>query len=297
MFSGVWGPDAVESILRHRGHSIAGTGATRDILLPLDRQPALSGEDFNRFYELFGKRSFRQVASRLLRAKGNTVPVSDLERSAGRDTPVYLEFLQSFGLGTLTDDGFTLTRLIDNIGPSLEWYVAELCRREFSGSAAWGVKLEGLSAGGDYDVLAWLPPTLVYVEAKSASPEHVSESELRHFLQRAEELAPEVALLLVDTSTKMDALIERLFELMLPPLRKSSGIGDPTWRPDKPFIRPVPDYPGISFGMRRIYVSKSEPSIRTQMQRAVRHYHAHVKGASFFGGPAINWITGEVAEE
>jgi hypothetical protein len=297
VYSGAWGPDAVESILSHRGHSIAGVGEARDILLPLDRQPTLSGEEFNRFYELFGKRSFRQIAGRLLRAGRIPVPVSDLEQNAGGDTYRYLEFLESLDVGALAGDAFTVTRPVNNIGPTLEWYVAELCRRELSGSAAWGVKLEGLSAGGDYDVLAWLPPTLVYVETKSASPDHVTESELRHFLQRADELAPEVALLLVDTSTRMDDLVARLFELMLPPMRESSGVGDPTWRPDRPFVRPVPEYPGISYGYRRIYLSNSEPSIRTQMQRAVRHYHAVVKGASFWGGRPINWITGQVGDE
>jgi hypothetical protein len=297
-----WGPDAVQSILRHRGHVLAGEGDLRHILLPLRGDPILgdpviSGEDFNRFVDLFGKRSFRQVARQLIAAHGASVPLATLRGYAAAAAVEYVEFLESLGVARRDDDQATVTRNLDNIGPTLEWYVAELCRRELSGSSAWGVKLDGLTPGGDYDVLAWLPPTLMYVETKSSHPSQVSDGDIRNFLQRSSVLAPEMAVLLVDTSESMDDLLQRLFELMLPPLRESSGIKDETWCPDEPFVRPQAGYPGISWGCKRIYVTNSKPTILTQLRRCLQHYHARVKGASFFGGPPINWITGQVGAD
>jgi hypothetical protein len=144
---------------------------------------------------------------------------------------------------------------------------------------------------GDYDVLAWLPPILVYVETKSSRPSEVSESELRQFLQRGIELAPDLAILLIDTEDDLADLISRLFDLMLPTVRANNGIADPEWRHDeKPFIAPQARYPGIIFGYRRFYVTNLEPSIRSQLSKCLRHYHSEVKDMNFYGGDSVNFV-------
>src|SRR5947209_2244916 len=86
-----------------------------------------------------------------------------------------------------------------SVRPTLEWYVAEICKRELAGDAEWAVQLEHLPVGGDFDVLGWLAPTLLCVELKSGQPSDVSEFELRNFLQRDQELAPDLSILLIDT--------------------------------------------------------------------------------------------------
>jgi hypothetical protein len=149
----------------------------------------------------------------------------------------------------------------------------------------------------DFDVLAWLPPTLVYVETKSSRPSEVTDSELKHFLQRGMDLAPDLAILLIDTDDDLDktSLIGRLFEVMLPSVRLASGITDPEYRHDeKPFIAPQPGFPGIAFGYFRFYVTNTEPSIHTKLSICLRHYNTQVKGRSFLAGEPVNFVAGEL---
>lgn len=278
------GYDSIETVLRRRGHVIAAMGNVRDLLLPLDRQPPPPEETVDQFRQLFGKASFRKMARLLAAGREQPVSMSQLQAVAGNAASDYATFLASLDLAEVLREGMRLTRPIDNIGPTLEWYVADLCRRELVGSAEWSVKLEEVpSVGGDFDVLAWLAATLVYVELKSAAPAQVRDNELRHFLQRGLELAPDIAVLLIDTSDDLTPLLDRLLEVMLPVMRSASGISDPAWRPERPFIEPQEGYAGVSFGFSRTYVTNSHPSVLTQMRRCLRHYHAHVKGQSFWG--------------
>jgi hypothetical protein len=158
------------------------------------------------------------------------------------------------------------------------------------------VKLDEIPAGGDFDVLAWLPPALVYVETKSSAPRQIPDGDLLNFMQRGDELAPDVAVLLVDTTDDLSNLLSRLFELMLPTMRRSNRVTDEAWRPERPFIRPQPGYEGISWGMRRYYVTNARPSIVKQLRRVLRHYNARVKGMPILAGLPKNWVTGEVFE-
>ena len=260
-----------------------------DLLLPLERQsPAVTGEEFNRFLELFAKMSFRKLVRRLTNARGEPVSVSVLEGMAGARATEYADFLVALGIAIHDGDhSIRLTRQVDNIGPTLEWYVAELCKGELAGDAQWAVQLEELPVGGDFDVLGWLAPTLLYVELKSAAPSQVSESELRNFLQRDQELAPDMSVLLIDTDDEpgLTALVERLNDVVMP------LVGAPKSRPT---FRPVPSHPGLIYGWRRIYIAGSQPSILTQLRRALQHYHASVKGVAVLGGPIVNFVSGEV---
>ncbi|MCH7621470.1 MAG: hypothetical protein IH870_06195 [Chloroflexi bacterium] len=289
------GPEPVEAVLKRRGFGIAARGNKRDVLLPLDSQPALSGEQFNEFRRLFDKSTFRKLIRQITSAAvPGTVKIEQLAKTAGEKTDEYVTFLTNLGVVERASDGVRLTCSVDNIGPTLEWYVADLCQREFDGSAEWSVKLSEFRYG-DCDVLAWLPPNLIYIETKSSRPAEITDGELRHFLQRGEDLAPELAVLLIDTESDLRDLIERLFQLMLPVVKLASGISDPDWRHDeKPFIAPQTQFPGICFGYRRFYVTNSEPSIQTQLSRCFRHYNSRVKGQTFWGGPPANLVTGSL---
>ena len=88
---------------------------------------------------------------------------------------------------------------------------------ELHGSAAWSVKLAQVPYGNFY-VLAWLPPTLLYVETKSYRPEEIQDTEINHFLQRGVELAPDLAILLVDTDDDLEesGFLHKVYGLMLP---------------------------------------------------------------------------------
>jgi hypothetical protein len=103
----------------------------------------------------------------------------------------------------------------DSFGDTLEWYVAEILRREFAIPALWGVTLEDTPHGGDFDVLALPGGRLAYLEVKSAPPKHVEEPEVSAFLDRIEDLGPDMALFLEDTTLRMADKIVPLFESAL----------------------------------------------------------------------------------
>jgi hypothetical protein len=158
------------------------------------------------------------------------------------------------------------------------------------------VKLDDLQVGGDFDVLAWLEPALVYVEIKTARPNDVSDGEMRNFLQRDAELAPDLSILLVDTADRLDPLVDRANAIMTPLVARCSGITDPDWRPDPPTLHAQPGHFGIVYGWRRIYLVNAHPSIPTVLRRCLRHYHQRVRGAAFWGGREINFVTGEISD-
>jgi hypothetical protein len=295
-FAMVASQDQIETTLRRRGHLPVKHGDMAQLLVPVDLGFGEAKPEHQRYFDLMGKTSFRKVVRAIIASGGSGVPLERLRQIAGEEAPGYVSALTAANAAREMEGGVVLNRQIDNIGPTLEWYVAQLCQRELGGSATWSVQLEWLPTGGDFDVLAWLDPLLLYVEVKSAHPDQVDESQLRNFLQRTVELAPDLAILLVDTDTRLAGLLDRLTGAMLPVMRKASSVGD-DWQPDRPFIRPQKDYPGISFGFQRIYVTGAKPSIVTQLRRCLQHYHAHVKGAAFLPGPSMNFVTGEVGEE
>lgn len=292
--SPVFGPDPVEAVLKRRGWAIEARGNLSGVLLPLERYPALSGEQCNEFRRLFAHSSFRKLARRLT-SGGGRATVEQLARIAGDDAGQYIDFLVQLGVAKRSRSEVELTRKIDNIGQTLEWYIADVCQREFDGSAEWSAKLSDFRYG-DCDVLAWLPPNLIYIETKSSEPSEVGNSELKHFLQRGVDLSPELAILLIDTGNDLEkaGLLGRLFEVMVAPVRLASGITDRGWRPEKPFIAPQPGYPGVNFGYFRFYVTNSKPTIKTQLSRCLRHYNTAVKGRAFVGGEPVNFVTGEL---
>jgi len=99
---------------------------------------------------------------------------------------------------------------INDIGTTLEWYVAEWFQLDLKTPARYGVHLKGLPTGGDLDVVAFLGEKCVMIECKSGKPESIGEEELHLFLQRVAYFKPSIALLLVDTDNKIDKLSERI---------------------------------------------------------------------------------------
>jgi hypothetical protein len=273
-----YGSESVDTALRRRGFSPTYAGDHGQLLLPVGLAEAdwvIPVYQVGQFAELFGKNSFRKVARRLTAARGEPVSIPSLQAIAGRNVAEYLAFLVDLNVVNVEDDWVRLVTGVDNIGPTLEWYIADACERQLPGSAEWSVHLEGLPAGGDYDVLAWFSPILVYIEAKSSRPHDISDGQLRRFLQRSSELAPDIALLLLDTDDGLEEFVNRLVGL--------SRFTVPNWPkltplPGSPIgLAPQPDFPGVFFGSPRTYVTNSEPSIITQLQRCLQHYHRRVR--------------------
>lgn len=287
------GRSEIERILRRRGYVPVLKDNSRHLLLPLDANNPSAPADADRFRELFGKDTFRKVLRSLTTSgHGKPLPMASLEEVAGKRAKVYADFLVALNVAVITDEGVALDRAVDNIGPTLEWYVADLCERELDGSAAWSVQLKGLGKGGDYDVLAWLAPTLLYVELKSSHQKQVSDDELKQFLNRSEQLMPDMAILLLDTQEDLAPLLTRLEAAMRPALLASVGPVDPSMLVDFPFVRPLQSEPSIAYGCYHTYVVNAKPSILTQLRRCLRHYHTHVKGRMVLRGGTLDFVEG-----
>lgn len=292
------GRSEIERVLRRRGYVPVLKENSRHLLLPLDATTPPTPADADRFRKLFGKDTFRKVLRRLTTAgHGKPLPMASLEEVAGKHAQVYADFLVALSVAVITDEEVALVRAVDNIGPTLEWYVADLCERELDGSAAWSVQLEGLGKGGDYDVLAWLAPTLLYVELKSSHQEQVSDDELKQFLNRSEQLMPDLTILLLDTQKDLAPLLRRLEAAMRPVLLASAGPVDPSTPMDLPYVRPLQGelkiaYGNIAYGYHHTYVVNAKPSILTQLCRCLRHYHAHVKGRMVLRGGTLDFVAG-----
>ncbi len=281
----------MDTVLKQRGFVRSGCCQRERIIGIAHEFP-----DSDRWLRLLAKATARKVLRKI--ATDNIVTVEGLITICSQPKlSDYLSELEELGVIVPEDNRVRLAKNVDNFGPTLEWYVASVLREDFDAATCWGVEVEDISGGGDFDVLGWLDSVsaLTYVECKTASPSDIGETEIRHFFQRCQELAPEIAILLVDTDSELKPLLDMAHNILLPIERVASGTGD-DWIPDKPFIRPLPDsvYSGIHFGRRRIFVTTSTPSITTQLRKCLRYYSTWVRHQSFWGEPPIDYIHGEV---
>jgi hypothetical protein len=102
-----------------------------------------------------------------------------------------------------------------SFGGTLEWWLAEELRERLALEVAFGVRSGAAGVGGDLDVVAAGEGRLIYVEAKSSPPKHVTSSEVRAFLQRVRAVRPDVALFVVDTALRLSDKILPMFAAAL----------------------------------------------------------------------------------
>lgn len=135
---------SIEYVLRRRGLVPQGTGSTVNTLYPEEKileiiqahgqfkyHEYFPGKHISDYYlQYFGKASFRKMM-RLLLADGSRpfVEIDRLRAASGNTTEEYLLFLDRLLLLDHEGSAVRLMREIDNLGPSLEHYVAELCQR------------------------------------------------------------------------------------------------------------------------------------------------------------------------
>jgi hypothetical protein len=99
-----------------------------------------------------------------------------------------------------------------SFGPTLEWFVAEMFKREFASPAIYGVSVKNTPSGGDYDVISSWNQRLVYVEVKSSPPKGVEQSEIFTFFSRMDDILPDVVFLFNDTQLRMKDKLVVMFE-------------------------------------------------------------------------------------
>lgn len=193
-------------LLKRRGFAIYKQEPPDDLLLPSKRFQA-------GYFRMLHKYSFRLFLRDVIKQSG-PFTIDEVTRYASSSvTRDYLDHLLSVKLVKNTRGGYALSRgPVRSFGATLEWYIAEVFRREFGAEAAWGVKFRRPKVGGDYDVIARLEASLFYSEVKSSPPKQIYDSEIAAFLDRVEDLAPETAIFLMDTELRMKDKIVPMFE-------------------------------------------------------------------------------------
>jgi len=240
-------------LLKRRGFQIFSQEPAEDLLLPSKRY-------IGNFYAMLGKYSFRLFLRDVIKHQEFFTKEMVTRYATAGVTGQYIEFLVFLRLITKKGIGYAVTgKSVRSFGGTLEWYVAEVLRREFSAEAVWGVKFKGRKTGGDYDVLAKLDCALCYIEVKSSPPKQIYESEIAAFLDRIADLSPEVAIFLMDTELRMKDKIVPMFEAVLAAQGKDA----------LPVVRLEKELFQIS---HRIYIINAKDSIAGNMQNVLGRY-------------------------
>lgn len=192
-----WERQAVASALRRRG--VPEVRPRREgLLLPSSKR------HWDRWYALLRHYSFRLFLRDLIRLRSGA-RVEELARYCSPQ--VAADFVRALRVLRVVEVHGEVVRLrqggIHSFGPTLEWFVAEVLRREFGMKVDWGLRPTGAAGGGDYDVIGLADGALVYVEVKSAAPRNIEVAQTRAFVGRVASLAPDVAIFLNDTQLRM----------------------------------------------------------------------------------------------
>jgi hypothetical protein len=196
----------IDVLLKRRGFKIYKKEPADDLLIP-------SKKYVTGYYRMLHKYSFRLFLRDVIKHRDHFT-LEDVTRYAAPPvTKEYVDYLLSVRLIKKKAKAFALaTGPITSFGPALEWYIAEVFRREFGCDAVWGVKFKRPRVGGDYDVIAKIDGSLLYIEVKSSPPKQIYDSEIKAFLDRVEDLAPAIAVFLMDTELRMKDKLVPMFE-------------------------------------------------------------------------------------
>lgn len=286
-------PDpTVKELLSKRGFRLVGYGNENNVIKPTKKGDlSVSGK----YYELLSDYTFRKILRHLV-AKNGSAHRKEIQNMCSSPTLHHFEnFLINNGIVKITaNDMWQLEYRVDSFGYTLEWFISWLISNKLRSISAWGVKIEGLYAGGDYDVLSFINSTLMYIECKSKRPNEVEQNEIRQFLQRSQDLSPELAVMLVDTDSQLTELIEKFQQILISIERVVSEKTGPKWKPPKSLISKLSGFNELYFHPRRIYVTHSQPSILNALQDCLRYYNTVVKSSTYFSSPQIDYLNGKL---
>ena len=266
------GLSELRGMLRRRGLASYRENPVHHLLFP----PTFREKEKNRFYELFKKYSFRLFLREILSRQGS-FRISEVVRFSSAETgKKYLHSL--IELGMIESVGGNAYRLLplrtSSLGPTLEWFLAEILRKEFFCPAFYGLRCKGTRFGGDYDVVASLEGRLLYLEAKSSPPKNIEGDEVHEFFSRLEDLIPQVALFFVDTELRLADKIVPLFET------ERLAQRDPGNGPWPPLMKIANE---IFFAAPGIYILNCKRSITQNLARCFQH-HFTFPSSQFAGG-------------
>ena len=200
---------SLDILLKRRGFKVYKKEPSEDLLLPEKKY-------MNIFYEKLKKYSFRLFLRDVIKHQ-NFFTIDKVARYATKEiTSQYIDFLLKANLTESTAKGYRLKkRQIKSFGETLEWFIARLIEKEFESETIWGVKFKRPKVGGDYDLIAKIDSSILYMEIKSSPPKQIYDKEIAAFLNRVEDLSPEVSIFFMDTELRMKDKIVPMFEAEL----------------------------------------------------------------------------------
>lgn len=218
-----------------------------------------------RFYELLNKYSFRLFLRDVIKHK-ESFSLADLLRYCSETTArEYLKLLLRERL--IEPNGRARYHLRDrrvvSFGDTLEWLVCAILKREFRVPAAWGLRVEDNRGGGDFDVVAMMEGSFVYIETKSSPPKHIEQHEIGAFFDRLDTLRPDLAVFLEDTQLRMKDKIVVMFEHELNRRFGSS------WKKKAPLTRLEREVFGVG---DRLFIINSDPDLAMNIGFCLGHY-------------------------
>ena len=196
----------LDVLLKRRGFRIYKKEPSEDLLLP-------DNKFIDNFYEMLKKYSFRLFLRDVIKNQ-KFFRLEDVTRYATSEvTKDYIEYLRNMGLVEKLSRGFRLSiGKIKSFGETLEWYVAEIFKKEFAAEAIWGIRFKRPKVGGDYDLIAKVDGSIVYMEIKSSPPKQIYQKEISAFFDRVSDLSPEMSIFFVDTELRMKDKIVLMFD-------------------------------------------------------------------------------------
>jgi hypothetical protein len=254
-------PSPVEKMLKMRGIKVFRKNPTDRLFFPLDLPPFYK----IRFYEMMKKYSFRLVLRDMIKYQDGFRIQYLTHYCSSKVVQGYCDLLCEMGAITKNGRGKyrTCVSPLYSFGPTLEWFIAEVFKREFASPAIYGVRVKKTPSGGDYDVVASWNQRLVYVEVKSSPPKGVELNEISSFFSRMDDILPEVALLFNDTQLRMKDKLVVMFE---EELEKRYGGESKTLYPVERLIEE------LFHVQNHIFIVNSKKDVVENFQYCLKHY-------------------------
>jgi len=197
---------SLDILLKRRGFKIYKKEPSDDLLLPEDTF-------IKSFYEMLKKYSFRLFLREVIKHQKFFKLEHVTRYATSAVTKDYLQYLIRIGLVGKTPEGFELLLSpIKSFGETLEWFIAEILKVEFAAEAIWGIRFKRTRVGGDYDLIAKVDGSILYMEIKSSPPKQIYQQEISAFFDRVSDLAPEISIFFVDTELRMKDKVVVMFE-------------------------------------------------------------------------------------
>jgi hypothetical protein len=259
-------PSPVEKMLKMRGINVFRKNPTDRLFFPPDLSPRYK----NQFYEMMKKYSFRLVLRDMIKYQDG-FRIQDLTHyCSSRVVQGYCHLLCEMGAIIKNGRGKyrTCVSPLHSFGSTLEWFIAEVFKKEFVSPAIYGVSVKKTPSGGDYDVIASWNQRLVYVEAKSSPPKGVELNEISSFFSRMDDILPEVAFFFNDTQLRMKDKLVVMFEEEL----------EERYGRESKALYPVERLIGELFHVENhIFIVNSRKDVVENFQYCLKHYLRYVR--------------------